>query len=170
MGNDISEDRPTSSFDRIRGYLMEDVKFLKQAIENSRKSMSEGNFPAGAVVVKDGEVIARAVSSPYPGLFHADSKAVTEAFNKIGPLKGATLYVGLESCLMCTGVAYWSGIRRIVYAVAKSRLSGDYYETPESTRDLFEKFNEKIEFVHIKDLEEEALDVVRKWERRMLGK
>jgi len=145
---------------------MHDTKYLKLAIQNSIRSMNEGNFPAGAVVVKDDTILSSAVSSPYPGLFHADSKAVSNAFNQNGSLHGATLYIGLESCLMCTGVAYWAGIRRIVYAVPKSRVSGDYYETSEDTHTLFDKFNEKIEFVHLKDLEEEALAIIRQWENK----
>jgi len=144
----------------------QDIRFLKLAIENSKKSMKEGNFPAGAVVVKDGKILSSTISSPYPGLLHADSKAITEAFKKHGPLKGTTLYIGLESCLMCTGVAYWAGIRRIVYAVPKSAVSADYYETPEDTRPLFDKFNKKIEFIHIKELEKEALSVIRRWEEK----
>lgn len=146
---------------------MNDVQYLKKAIENSRKSFAEGNFPAGAIVVLKDEIIASEVSSAYPGLFHADSKAATTAFNKCGVLKGATLYIGIESCLMCTGVAYWSGIRRIVYAIPKSKVSGSYYETPEDTSKLISKFNENIEMVHLPELEEEALKVVREWESRI---
>jgi len=145
---------------------MDDVKYLKLAIENSKKSMEEGNFPAGAVVVKEGKVLSSEVSVPYPGLFHADSKAVSKAFKKQGVLTGATLYIGLESCLMCMGIAYWAGIRRIVYAVPKSKVSGDYYETNEDTRELFNTFNEKVELVHIKELEKEALDVIKNWEEK----
>ena len=74
-----------------------DLEYLKIAIDNSRKSSKEGRFPAGAIIVKDNKIIASEVSVPYPGLFHADSKAIVNAFNKIGPLKDATLYVGLES-------------------------------------------------------------------------
>ncbi len=147
-----------------------DLKYLGVAIDNSKKSMAEGNFPAGAIVVKDDQILASEVSSPYPGLFHADSKAVSAAFNKIGPLTGATLYIGLESCLMCTGVAYWSGLRRIVYAVPKSAVSSDYYETPESTEDLVSKFNEKVERIHLSELQNEALAIVREWEKKFLNK
>ncbi len=68
--------------------MTDDIKLLKLAIENSRKSMKEGNFPAGAVVAKNGKIVASEVSVPYPGLFHADSKAVTSAFNKYGVLTG----------------------------------------------------------------------------------
>jgi tRNA(adenine34) deaminase len=142
-----------------------DIEFLRQAIENSKQSMQEGNFPAGAIVVKNDEVLSSGVSSPYPGLFHADSKAVTKAFEKYGILKDATLYIGLESCLMCTSVAYWSGIRRIVYAVSKSKVNSDYYETHEDTKELVAKFNEPIEFIHIPEVENEALEVIKQWEK-----
>lgn len=146
----------------------QDIKYLKMAIANSRRSFEEGRFPAGAIVVKNYKVIASEVSVPYPGLFHADSNALTKAFNEIGNLKGATLYIGLESCLMCTGVAYWSGLRRIVYAIPKSIVSGDYYETHVPTKDLIDGFNEQIERVHIPELEDEALEIVKAWEKKYL--
>lgn len=147
-----------------------DSEYLKQAIENSKKSMLEGNFPAGAIVVRQNEILSSAISSPFPSLFHADSKAVTEAFEKYGSLKDSTLYIGLESCLMCMGVAYWAGIRRIVYAIGKDKVSGDYYETPKDTYELFSNFNEKIELIHIRDLEGKALDIIREWEKKYLKK
>lgn len=143
--------------------------FLKLAIEKSKQSFEEGNFPAGAVIVKDGQVISTAVSSPYPGLFHADSKAVTAAFEKLGPLNGAALYVGLENCLMCLGVAYWAGIRDVYYAVPKSKVSGDYYETHSDLSHLPNEFNEPIRFHHLPELEEEALSIIRQWEEKMKG-
>lgn len=144
---------------------MSDVDFLRKAIEESKRSLAEGNFPAGAVVVKDGQVLATAVSVPYPGLFHADSRAVSAAYEKFGPLKGASLYVGLENCLMCLGVAYWAGIRDIYYAVPKSAVNNNYYETHEDLHDLPEKFNEPIRLHHVAELQEEALMVIKKWEK-----
>ncbi|NBV76779.1 hypothetical protein EBR66_01295 [bacterium] len=126
--------------------------------------MNGRNFPAGAVVVKDGEVISSEISSPYPGLFHADSKAVSTAFQKSGVQKGAILYVGLEPCLMCTSVAYWAGIRRIVFAIPKSNVSSNYYETHNDTHNVVAAFNEYMNIVHLKSLEPEVLEVVRKWE------
>lgn len=146
--------------------MNQDKIFLQQAIANSRKSLDEGNFPAGAVVVKDGEILASAVNSPYPSLLHPDSKAIKTAFDQHGLLTGATLYIGLESCLMCTGVAYWAGIRRIVFAISKSKVSGDYYETPADNRPMVKTFNQPIEFVHLKELESEALAVLREWEAK----
>ncbi len=147
-----------------------DLDYLKMAVANSHKSFEEGRFPAGAIIVKDSEIIASEVSSPYPSLFHADSKAITTAFNKIGPLRGATLYIGLESCLMCIGVAYWSELRRIVYAVPKSRVSGDYYETHSPTSELVDSFNEPIQRLYVPEYETEALAVIKAWEEKYLTK
>ncbi len=146
----------------------QDIKYLKMAIANSQRSFEEGRFPAGAVVVKGNLVLSSEINPPEPKLFHADSNALTKAFNEIGNLKGATLYIGLESCLMCTGVAYWSGLRRIVYAIPKSKVSGDYYETHAPTKELIDGFNDQIERVHIPELEEEALQIVKTWEKKYL--
>ena len=140
-------------------------EFMKAAIEESKRSLAEGNFPAGAVVVKDGQVLASAVSSPFPNLFHADSKAVSAAYEKFGPLKGASLYVGLENCLMCLGVVYWAGIRDVYYAVPKSAVNGNYYETHEDLYHIAEKFNEPIRLHHVAEFQEEALAVIREWEK-----
>lgn len=147
-----------------------DINFLKMAIDNSKRSSLDGNFPAGSIVVQDGDILASEVSSPYPGLFHADSKAVQQAFEKHGILTDAILYVGLEPCLMCLGVAYWSGIRRIVYAVSKSKVSGDYYETHKDISDLVTEFNDPIEMVHVQELENIALSVINEWEDEFIKK
>ncbi|MDB5169410.1 MAG: CMP/dCMP deaminase zinc-binding [Candidatus Saccharibacteria bacterium] len=134
------------------------------ALENASRSAAEGNFPAGGIVVVEDRVISSAISSPYPGLLHADSKAVTAAFESDTDLGKATLYVTLESCLMCTGVAYWAGIRRIVYAIAKDQVDPTYYETAQPTAALIDGFNERLERVHLSELQDEALTIVRAWE------
>ncbi|OGH42225.1 MAG: hypothetical protein A3A58_02700 [Candidatus Blackburnbacteria bacterium RIFCSPLOWO2_01_FULL_41_27] len=143
-----------------------DIDYLKLAIDNSRKSFEEGNFPAGAVVVVNGEVVSSEVSSPYPGLLHADSKAVQAAFNKLDLMPEATLYCSMQSCLMCTSVAYWGGIRRIVFAVRKEQVDPHYYETRENTDSVVDSYHEKIERIHVPELEAEALAVVREWEAK----
>lgn len=141
------------------------LQFLRLAIEKSKESFQAGNFPAGAVVVQDGRVISSAVSSPYPGLFHADSKAVSSAFERQGTLKNASLYVGLENCLMCLCVAYWSGIRDVYFAVPKSKVSGEYYETHKDLCGVSLSFNEVVRLHHVPELEEEALAIISNWEK-----
>jgi len=143
------------------------VEYLKRAIEKSKESFHAGNFPAGGIVIKNGEELASSISSPYPGLFHADSKAISQAFEKYGPLRDAILYVGLEPCLMCQSVAYWAGIRDVYYAVPKAKVSGDYYESYKDTGELTASFNEPIRMYHIAELENEALEVIRDWEKTL---
>ncbi len=147
----------------------EDLKFLRLAIECSRQSLTKGNFAAGAVVVRDGVVLATNIDSKSPAL-HEDSKAIADAYEKYGVLTGATLYIGLESCLMCTCVGYWSGIRRVVYAIRKSKISQSYYEIPGDTNPVINSFAEKIERIHIPELEDEALSIVHEWEEKFLQK
>jgi tRNA(adenine34) deaminase len=142
----------------------DDLKFLRMAIDCSRESLIKGNFAAGAVVVRDGVVLATNVDSKSVAL-HEDSKAIADAFQKYGALTGATLYIGLESCLMCTCVGYWSGIRRVVYAIRKEKISQSYYEIPGDTTAMIDSFNEKIERIHISELEDEALSIVHEWEK-----
>lgn len=91
--------------------LMEDKKFLKIAVEQAKKSAKQGGFPAGAVVVKDGKVIAEGVSLGYilhDPTEHAETSAIKKACKLIGSsdLTGATLYESLECCNMCFSVAY----------------------------------------------------------------
>ncbi len=143
---------------------MNDTEFLKLAIQQSMQSAAEGSFPAGAIVVRYGEIIASGVSDMYPGYQHAECKAVDSAFSNKGILNGATLCASMEPCLMCLARAYWAGIRKIVYAISKDTVHQNYYEGLESNSEIVKNFNEIVEYIHISDMEDEALKVVRGWE------
>lgn len=151
---------------------MDDKKFLALAIEQAQNSVDEGGFPAGAIVVKDGKVIAEGVSTGFilrdPSA-HGDSMAIRAACRDLATsdLAGATLYGSMESCTMCFSTAYWAGITRIVYAARKTPelIAKSYYEGPTLNQDLNETNNRKIELVHIPELEQEVLDVIAGWEK-----
>ena len=145
----------------------DDFTFLKMAIDCSRQSLAKGNFAAGAVVVRDGVVLTTNIDSHSQAL-HEDAKAISDAYAKYGTLTGATVYIGLESCLMCTCIGYWSGIRRVVFAIRKEKISEKYYEIPGDTSEVINSFAEKIERIHIPELEEEALSVVHEWENKYI--
>ena len=140
---------------------MNDKEFLKLAVEQSELSVEQGRFPAGAVVVLDNEVIASEMSDTYPGYQHAECRAIDKAFQKRGKLVGATLYASMEPCLMCLARAYWSGIRKILFAIPRGRMPKENYEGVYDSSELIGVFNEKVQLVHIKELEEEAMKVVR---------
>ncbi|KKS40050.1 hypothetical protein A3H03_03265 [Candidatus Kuenenbacteria bacterium RIFCSPLOWO2_12_FULL_42_13] len=145
---------------------MNDKKFLKLAIEQSDLSIKQGLFPVGALVVLGNEVIASETSDSYPGYNHAECKAIDNAFQKIGKLTDATLYASMEPCLMCLARTYWSGVRRIVYAISRNSLSHKYYEGLQDNRKVIEGLNESVEYLQIIDLESEALKIVWTWEER----
>ena len=147
-------------------YENQDVEFLKMAIEMSHQSYDEGAFPAGAVIVKDGKVISKTTSATFPKInYHAESKSIDIAINDLNEqLTDCTLYASMEPCLMCLSRAYWAGIRKIVFAVKKENVPySSCYESNLNHFDLMEKFNEKIQLVHIEELQDEAMKDVKVW-------
>ena len=152
---------------------MGDKDFLKLAVEQARKSVEQGGFPAGAVVVKDEKVIAEGVSlgwKLHDPTEHAETSAIRKACQAIDSsnLEGATLYESLECCNMCFSVANWGGISRIVYACRKTpeMVKKFYYEGLTENKVLNESNNKKIETVFIPDFEQECLDIVKEWEAK----
>ena len=145
---------------------MNDYKYAQLAIEMAKKSFDEGAFPAGAVIVKNDEVIAQNTSAKYPKInFHAESKTIDEAINKLdSQLTDCTLYCSMQPCLMCLSRAYWAGIRRIVYVVKKEEVDTKLcYESPLNHQSIIENFNEEIEIIQISELEKEAMTTYDKW-------
>jgi tRNA(Arg) A34 adenosine deaminase TadA len=100
----------------------EDQRHLARAVELSREHMTEGaGGPFGAVIVRDGEVLAEGwnqVTSTNDPTAHAEVTAIRRACQAVGDfaLHGATLYTSCEPCPMCLASAYWARISRIVYA------------------------------------------------------
>ena len=150
---------------------MNDRNFLKQAIKQAKKSVKKGGFPAGAVVVKNGEIISEGVSL---GILlndptsHAETVSIRKACKELKTvdLSGATLYASLQPCLMCFSVSNWAGISRIVYGCRKTdeMMSKDYYKNKTDVSLINEKNNRKIDLVFLPDFEEESLKLVKKWE------
>ncbi len=152
---------------------MEDKEFLKLAVNQARKSAKEGGFPAGAIVVKNGQIISEGISLGWKlndPTEHAETSAIRIACKLVGSsnLEGATLYESLECCSMCFSVSNWAGISKIVYACRKTpeMVSKSYYEGLTDNNILNENNNKKIEIVFIPDFEQECLDIVKEWEEK----
>ena len=98
-----------------------DKLFINQAIDLATENVRNGGGPFGAVIVKDGEVIATGVNrvtSNADPTAHAEVQAIRSACAKLGhfELKGCVLYTSCEPCPMCLGAIYWARLDRVVYA------------------------------------------------------
>ena len=100
-------------------------KFLKMAINLAKKSAKEGlGGPFGAVIVKNGKVIAKAHNSVVPSsdpTAHAEVNAIREACKKLKDfeLKDCIIYASAEPCPMCLGAIYWARPKALYYAADK---------------------------------------------------
>jgi tRNA(adenine34) deaminase len=97
-----------------------DKKFMRMAIDEAKKALVEEEVPIGAVVVCGDRVIGRGhnlVEALCDATAHAEMQAITAAASTLGgkDLKGCTLYVTVEPCVMCAGALAWSQIDRVVY-------------------------------------------------------
>jgi len=96
-------------------------KFLDMAIAESEKSVKLGSSPFGAVIVRDGVVIARAHNTVVPKCdptAHAEVNAIRAACKKLGTfdLTGCDLYTSCEPCPMCAAASTWANIAHVYYA------------------------------------------------------
>jgi len=93
------------------------------ALAQARAAAADGEVPVGCVVVRDGEVIARARNRTLAGhdpTAHAEMLALRAAAAALGTerLIGCDAYVTLEPCTMCAGALSFSRIRRLYYGAA----------------------------------------------------
>ena len=97
-----------------------DEYFMQQAYKEALIAEEKDEIPVGAVVVSNNRIIARAynqVESLQDSTAHAEIIAITSAMAFLGTkyLKGCTIYVTLEPCVMCAGSLAWAQIDRLVY-------------------------------------------------------
>jgi tRNA(adenine34) deaminase len=100
-----------------------DERFMALALDEARKAWVRGEVPVGAVVVKDGAVIATGYNQPigrHAPTPHAEIMALRSAADQLGNyrLPGCELYVTLEPCAMCSGAMMHARLARVVYAAA----------------------------------------------------
>ena len=97
-----------------------DLLFMQQALEEARSAALAGEVPIGAILVRDGEVIARSGNRTIRDIdptAHAELVVLREAARVIGNhrLARVTLYVTLEPCSMCAGAMIQARVTRLVY-------------------------------------------------------
>lgn len=119
----------------------DDETYMQYAIAEAREAAREGEVPIGAVVVHDGQVIARAHNRrelDHDPSAHAEFAAMVQASRTLDRwrLTGCTVYVTVEPCLMCAGLMVNSRIDRCVYGAPdpKGGALGTLYDVSHDPR------------------------------------
>ena len=93
-------------------------ELMRKAIELSVKNVAEGGGPFGAVIARNGEIVATGVNRVTPDCdptAHAEVSAIRAAAKKLGSfdLSGCEIYTSCEPCPMCLGAIYWAHLDRM---------------------------------------------------------
>ena len=103
--------------------MISDLDVMQAALAEAQKAAAEGEVPMGAVIMHEGEIVARGQNRVLRNVdptAHAEIIALREAAKALGNyrLHGCTLYVTLEPCAMCAGAMIHARLDRLVFAAA----------------------------------------------------
>jgi tRNA(Arg) A34 adenosine deaminase TadA len=118
----------------------EDERFMRMALDEARQA----DFPFGAVIVRDGTVLARGRNlgrTTHDPTAHGEMVAIRSVVAEHGgqALHGTTLYTTGEPCAMCMGAILWSRIGRLVFAASIAQLATRMTQIMVSSADLAAK-------------------------------
>ena len=112
-------------------------RFMEEAIVQAKLALQEDEVPVGAVIVKDGEIIARGYNrrmQKHDPTSHAEVEAIREAAKALGDwrLNGCTMYVTLEPCVMCAGAIVQSRLDNVIFGAFDDEFgcAGSKYNLP----------------------------------------
>lgn len=150
--------------------MEEKEKFMKKAIEISKKSVLNGGGPFGAVIVKDGKIVASSnnkVTLNNDPTAHAEVMAIRKACKKLNTfdLSGCELYASCEPCPMCLSAMYWAHIDRYYYANQKEDAKQIGFDD-HFIYDELDKKPEKRSIPREQLLHAEALKAFKIWEEK----
>lgn len=116
-------------------------KYMQAALEEARKAAALGEIPVGAVIVKDGEIIARGhneTETRKDPTAHAEMIAIRAAAKALGGwrLIGCRMFVTTEPCSMCAGAIVWSRIEKLYIGTMdpKSGACGSVFNIPQEKK------------------------------------
>jgi guanine deaminase len=149
--------------------MSDDRRFLRRAIEIAAEGIKKGGGPFGALIVKEGRIIAesnnRVVMNTDPTA-HAEILAIREAAGFLGThdLSSCVIYTSCEPCPMCLGAIYWSGIKRVVYASGRKDAASAGFDDERIYNEIsLQPSKRQVTFLYLKD--PEASKVFSKWEQ-----
>ena len=146
-------------------------KFMRRAIEISKNGMDNNKGgPFGAIVVKDGEIIAESynqVTSENDPTAHAEISAIRKACKKLNSfqLEDCIIYTSCEPCPMCFGAIYWSRVKAVYYACTKEDAAEIDFDDQFIYQELEKNIDDRnIKFINLE--RENAQQVFEAWKNK----
>jgi guanine deaminase len=146
-----------------------DRSLLKRAIKLAGSGIREGGGPFGAVITKQGKVIAEATNKVvllHDPTAHAEILAIRKASEVLRShnLSECIIYASCEPCPMCLGAIYWAGIRKVVYASDRFDAEASGFNDSFIYNEIkLDPSARKIDFIHLPDSGGE--EVFMQWEQ-----
>ena len=145
-------------------------ELMRKAIDLSKENVANGGGPFGAVIARDGEIIATGVNrvtSNHDATAHAEVSAIRNACAKLGThdLSGCEIYSSCEPCPMCLGAIYWAHLDRLYYGNDKHDAANIGFDDSF----IYDELDLKPEQRRLKSsrlLSEEALAAFRLWDEK----
>ncbi len=150
--------------------MCDKCRFMREAIALSLDNIEHDGGPFGAVIVKDGEIIARGanrVTASVDPTAHAEVNAIREAARVLGTfdLSGCEIYTSCEPCPMCLGAIYWARLDKVYYgntqADAKAVGFDDSFIYDELALPMGER---RLKMTPM--MRDEAIETFKRWENK----
>lgn len=146
-------------------------KFIKETLIQARKAASHGDVPVGAVIVRDGKIIARGenqVQLKQNPTLHAEIVAINKACKKLNAkfLDNCEIYVSLEPCAMCATAISFARIGRVIFAAIDEKGGGIIHgaRVYENQKNLY-----KPVIVHDSELSGESAELLKVFFKKLRG-
>ena len=143
-----------------------DELFIKRAMELAREAVLEGNEPYGALLVRDGAVIAEGknqINTRHDPTYHAELGLIRDYCQKSGvtDLSDCTLYSNCEPCFMCAAATVRAKLGRLVFSAYDSDYCARYGFTPNDCSKLIFDLSRNAPEVTGGVLREEGIAILR---------
>jgi tRNA(Arg) A34 adenosine deaminase TadA len=146
---------------------MEQKDFMNKAIQCAVENIDNGGGPFGAVIVKNGEIIAEtgnSVTKTNDPTAHAEVNAIRMAAKKLGTfdLSGCEIYSSCEPCPMCLGAIYWARLDKLYFAATKTDAKNAGFDDSFIYDELELDYTERS-LQTTSMMQQEALTAFNKW-------
>jgi tRNA(Arg) A34 adenosine deaminase TadA len=148
--------------------MNDDLSLLQRAIALAKRSIQNGGGPFGAIITREGKILAEAnnmVVSSHDPTAHAEVLAIRKAAAalKSHDLSDCIIYASCEPCPMCLGAIYWSGIKRVVYAAdRKDAAAAGFNDSLIYDEIILNPSERNVAFIHLTDAR--GKDVFKDWD------